>query len=168
MTNSPLTGGRIIPPPIGIRVPCGMPLLAVITTLAIGCRDHSPVPPIPAPVVNLGDPKLKTVELSISEPSRRPSIIRASKKSRFNVSWLGPPQPRPPSEPMPFLVKIGRKRSDGVFVETDSAFVLEAIKKEDNQARYRVAMNAPDSPGNYWLQLQTPGTVILDIQLLIE
>lgn len=168
LNSPPLHDCDIAPSTIGRRDCCIMATLACVAVLAIGCRDRSPVPPIPAPVVNLGDPKLKTVELSISEPSRCPSIIHTSKKSRFNVSWLGPVQPKPPGDPKPFLIKIGRKRSDGVFVETDSAFVLQDIKKEGNQARYRVAMNAPSTEGDYWLQLQTPGTVVLDIQLVIE
>jgi hypothetical protein len=142
--------------------------IAWLIVVVSGCRPDSPMPPIPAPVINTGDPALETMELSISERDRNPLLIQQPAGARFNVSWFGPKQVEPPAEPHAFLVKIGRKRPDGVLLEDRSVLVLQPIETVGEQSRYRVAMSAPDTPGTYALQLWTPGKVVLDIELIVD
>ena len=126
------------------------------------------MPPIPAAVVNTGDPALETIEVSISEPDQNPRELRRPAGTRFNVSWLGPKQVEPPGEPHAFLVKIGVKRGDSVLLEDQSVLVIDPIETVGDESRYRVAMSVPAEPKTYALQLWRPGTVILDIPVIAE
>jgi hypothetical protein len=143
--------------------------------LLVGCQPESPMPAIPVPGPNLGDPELPTIELFVDDATRNPTEVRQSPGDRFNVQWWGVVQPETPDiEPHPYFVRIGQRRGtdprsrNEVYVESESVMAILAVEFEPERSLYRVAMTTPDATGDYLLQLFLRQDVLVELPLVVE